>query len=107
MAEVKRIKSHRAERALAKLAFGGKPFPELRRGREATAATIGAHIEKVGGRRLMRQAKALVGLRRKHLDGVVLEDEVAKAVEDRPPAIDLDSEREMRAVASDHVGAGI
>jgi hypothetical protein len=107
MAEVERIKSQRAERALAKLAFSGKPFRELRRGREAAAATVGAHVKEVGGCRFVWQAEALIGLRRKQLDGVVLENEVAEAVEDRSPAIDLDPEREMRAMPGDHVSAGI
>src|SRR5215470_9890310 len=93
MAEIERIEAHGDERALAKLAFGGEPFPELRRGREAATTAVGARVEEVGGRRLMRQAEALVGLGRKHLDGVVLEDEVAEAVEDRTAAIDLDPER--------------
>src|SRR5262249_43330510 len=107
VAKVERIKAHGAERAVAKLAFGGEPFPELGRGWEAAATAVGARVEEGGGRRLMRQAEALISLRRKHLDSVVLEDEVAEAVEDRPAAIDLDPEREMRAVPGDHVGAGI
>src|SRR5262245_66642827 len=79
MAEIERMKAQRAERAIAKLAFGSEPFPELGRGGEAAAAAVGARVEEVGGRRLMRQAEALVGLRREHLDSVVLEDEIGRA----------------------------
>src|SRR5262245_541667 len=107
MAEIERIKAQRAQRAVAKLAFGGEPLPELGRGRETAATAVGAGVEEVGGRRLMRQAEALIGLGRKHRDSVVLEDEVAEAVENRPAAIDLDPEGEMGPVAGDHVGAGI
>src|SRR5262245_51773937 len=107
MAEIERIKSQRAERAVAKLAFGSEPLPELCRGREATLAAVGPRIEEIGGRGLMWQTEALIGLRRKHLDSIVLEDEVAEAVEDGPPTIYLDPEGEMGPVAGDHVGAGI
>jgi hypothetical protein len=107
MAEVERIKPHGGKRAIAKLAFGRKPFPEFGRGRKAAPALIGARIEEIGRRRLVRQAEALIGFRRKHLDGIVLEDEIAKAVKDRMAAIDLDTEREMRAMACHHVGASV
>ena len=89
MAEVERMKPHRRKRTIAKLAFGRKPFPEFGRGRKAAPATIGARVEEISWCRLMRQTEALISLRRKHLDGVVLEDEIAEAVEDRPPAVDL------------------
>src|SRR5262245_8308181 len=107
MAEIERIKPHSGKRAIAKLAFGREPFPELWRGRKAALAAVGARVEEIGGRCVVRQAEALIGLRRKHFDGVVLEDEIAETVEDRTAAIDLDAEGEMRSMARHHVGAGV
>src|SRR3954452_7346220 len=107
MAKVERIKPYSGKPAITKLAFGRKPFPELWRGRKAALAAIGAGVEEIGRSGLMRQAEALISLGREHLDGVVLEDEIAEAVKNRTAAIDLDAEREMRAVTGDHVGARI
>src|SRR5690348_1199995 len=107
MAEVERIKPHGGKRAIAKLAFGRQPFPELWRGWKAATALVGARIEEIRWRCLMRQAEALISFRRKHLDGVVLEDEIAKAVKNRTAAIDLDPERQVRAMACHHVGTGV
>src|SRR5262245_33634145 len=107
MAEVERMKPHRRKRAVAKLAFSRQPFPEFRRSRKAALAPIGASIEEISGRRLMRQAEPLISLCRKYLDGVVLEDEIAKAVKDRLAAIDLDAKREMRSMARHHIGTGV
>src|SRR5690606_12625588 len=39
--------------------------------------------------------------------GVVLEDEIAKAVEDGTAIIDLDAEGHMRAVADDDIRSGV
>ena len=68
---------------------------------------VGAGIEEVGRRRLVTEPEASVGLGRKHRDGVVLEQEVAEAVEDRLALVDLDGRDGVDAVSHDDIGAGI
>jgi len=82
--------------------------PVLGFGREAAAILVVARVEIV--RRLCHivvQSVLLVAVGRHAQQRLVLEDEIRQAVEDRLALVDLDAAQHVRAMADEHVGAGV
>src|SRR5712671_6590917 len=98
------MKLHAAQRPVLEFATSDEALPEFGSGGEAAGLVVRARIEEITGRRLVIQPKSLIGLGGKSRNVVVLEDEVAEAVEDGLPFIDLDPERQMRTMAGDDIG---
>src|SRR5579862_6574532 len=107
MAEVEWMETQAREAPPFEFAARGDAVPIFGRGREAARLVAGARVEKIRRRRLIVEAEARIGFGREDRHIVILENEIAEAVEDRPALVDFDAEREMGAVARDDIGAGV
>ena len=68
------------EGTLGEGTFGNDVLPERAVTGMAFGVFGGTHVLKVGRRRPWPEVKAFVSLRRQHVDGVIVEDQVSKAV---------------------------
>ena len=77
----------------------GKPVVGL-----PSSSTLEAGVVDLRGEPVQREAVAVALVGRHGVDGLVLEDEVAQRVEDRPPVVDFDAAQLVRPV--DDEGGG-
>src|SRR5262249_52852802 len=66
---------------------------------------VGARVEKVGRCRSKIKIEALVGIRREKADGFVLKNQITDAIENRFAFVNFDTEREVRTVGDENIGA--
>jgi hypothetical protein len=79
--------------------------PEDGIGGKAALASVGAGLEEVSWGLVVAEGEAAVAFVWHPGDRLVLEDEVAEAVEDRFALVDLDATQEMRPVVGEQVTA--
>src|SRR5215470_16886748 len=104
---VDRVDADLGKLAGAIVAGGGEILPELGVRDVALLAVAGASVEEVGRCCVAAEAEALIGRGGKEWQRLVLHDQVADRIKDRLALVELDSERRMRAVADEDIGAGI
>jgi len=104
MAQIERMETKRRKPLCLELADSSDPLPIFRRCRKAARLVAGARIEKIGRRRFVVETEATIGFRGKDRDIIVLENEIAEAVEDRPALIDFDAQSQVRPVTGNNIG---
>ena len=105
--ERNRVQPDAGNLAAAPLYGRDERFPDLAIGVEPAAIVVRPRLIEVADLRLAAEADRLVRVRWKPEERLVLEDEIADAVEDRLPLVDLDAAHDVRTVADDDVRAGV
>src|SRR5215510_6790521 len=86
---------------------GREVLPELGVRHVALLAVARAGIKEIRRRRVVPELKTLVSDGGKERQRLILHDQVADRIEDRLAVVELDSERRMRAVPNEDVGARV